>query len=70
MQCDTVADWLPLHATPSPECGLGVDGFKDWREGDVVEVYEVVTKRLSLEEASAAEQARITERREALGVEA
>ena len=36
------------------ECGVGVDGFGDWREGDIIEGYEVATKRRTLEEASAA----------------
>lgn len=50
------------------ECGMGVEGFKDWQEGDVIECYEVVVKKQSLEEASEVEQVKVMERREALGV--
>jgi translation initiation factor IF-2 len=35
------------------ECGVAVDGFKDWAEGDVIEAYDLVEKRLKLEEAHA-----------------
>jgi len=34
------------------ECGIGCD-FKDWKEGDVIEAFELVAKRTSLEEATA-----------------
>jgi translation initiation factor IF-2 len=27
------------------ECGIGVDKFKDWEEGDIIEAYEMVMKR-------------------------
>jgi translation initiation factor IF-2 len=35
------------------ECGLGVSGFSDWREGDLVNCYQLVTKARRLEEARA-----------------
>lgn len=35
------------------ECGVAVDGFKDWVQGDVIEAYDLVEKRLKLEEAHA-----------------
>lgn len=35
------------------ECGVGVEGFVDWREGDLIKAYEVVEQRRSLEQASA-----------------
>lgn len=35
------------------ECGVGVEGFRDWEEGDVIEAYEIVEKKLKLEEAHA-----------------
>ena len=34
------------------ECGVGLDGFNEWREGDKVEAFEVKVKNQSLEEAS------------------
>jgi len=52
------------------ECGMGVDGFKDWQEGDQVECYDLVTKKQSLEEASEVEQGKVGRRREELGVQA
>ncbi|MFQ3618689.1 MAG: translation initiation factor IF-2 [Cyanobacteriota bacterium] len=30
------------------ECGIGVDNFKDWQEGDIIEVYRLITKRRTL----------------------
>lgn len=30
------------------ECGIGVDRFNDWIEGDVIEAYQMVTKRRTL----------------------
>ena len=30
------------------ECGIGVDKFNDWVEGDIVEAYQMVTKRRTL----------------------
>lgn len=30
------------------ECGIGVDSFNDWKEGDIVETYRMVTKRRTL----------------------
>ncbi|EFN52432.1 hypothetical protein CHLNCDRAFT_58881 [Chlorella variabilis] len=36
------------------ECGLAVEGFKDWEAGDKIEAFEVVQKTLKLEEAKAA----------------
>lgn len=36
------------------ECGVAVEGFKDWEENDVIVAYELVEKRLKLEEAQAA----------------
>lgn len=35
------------------ECGIAIDGFKDWAEGDAIEAFELVEKRLKLEEAHA-----------------
>lgn len=36
------------------ECGVGVEGFRDWEAGDKIECFEIVTKSLKLEEAKAA----------------
>jgi translation initiation factor IF-2 len=30
------------------ECGIGVDNFKDWAIGDIIETYRLVTKRRTL----------------------
>ena len=30
------------------ECGIGLDDFKDWAEGDTIEAYKMVTKRRTL----------------------
>jgi translation initiation factor IF-2 len=30
------------------ECGVGVDKFHDWAEGDIIEAYQMVTKRRTL----------------------
>lgn len=30
------------------ECGIGVDNFNDWQEGDIIEAYKLVTKRRTL----------------------
>ena len=30
------------------ECGVGVDRFNDWKEGDIIEAYQMVSKRRTL----------------------
>jgi translation initiation factor IF-2 len=30
------------------ECGIGIDSFSDWNEGDIIEAYRMVTKRRTL----------------------
>ncbi|KAK7401680.1 hypothetical protein VNO78_13352 [Psophocarpus tetragonolobus] len=35
------------------ECGLGLDDFDDWEEGDIIEAFNTVQKKRTLEEASA-----------------
>ncbi|MBE9224680.1 translation initiation factor IF-2 [Phormidium sp. LEGE 05292] len=30
------------------ECGVGIDKFNDWQEGDIIEAYRMVTKRRTL----------------------
>lgn len=34
------------------ECGVGVAGFVEWKEGDKILAYDVQSKRQTLEEAS------------------
>lgn len=36
------------------ECGLGVEDFTSWQEGDVLDCFLVVSKSQRLEEAKAA----------------
>ena len=33
------------------ECGIGMDKFNDWQEGDIIEAYQMVTKRRTLSAA-------------------
>ena len=42
------------EVTSGVECGVGVEGFRDWQPEDVIEAYEMVEKKLKLEEAQAA----------------
>jgi len=37
-----------VDVTEGYECGIGVDGFKDFNEGDVIEVYEIKEVKRSL----------------------
>jgi translation initiation factor IF-2 len=30
------------------ECGIGLDKFNDWVEGDIIETYKMVSKRRTL----------------------
>lgn len=34
------------------ECGIGVDDFNEWEEGDYIETFNSIQKRRTLEEAS------------------
>jgi translation initiation factor IF-2 len=34
------------------ECGVGVDGYNDWQEGDIIFAFNKVAKRRTLEDAS------------------
>ncbi|XP_051152000.1 translation initiation factor IF-2, chloroplastic-like [Andrographis paniculata] len=43
------------------ECGIGVEGFNDWLEGDILEAFDTVQKRRTLEEASATMSAALKE---------
>lgn len=48
-------NWIfPFHQVGAGlECGIGVDDFDEWEEGDVVEAFNTVKKARTLEEASA-----------------
>ncbi|KAK7334950.1 hypothetical protein VNO80_26719 [Phaseolus coccineus] len=35
------------------ECGLGLEDFDDWEEGDIIEAFNTIEKKRTLEEASA-----------------
>ena len=35
------------------ECGLGLEDFDDWEEGDILEAFNTIEKKRTLEEASA-----------------
>ena len=46
--------FFPFHQVGAGlECGIGVDDFDEWEEGDVVEAFNTVKKARTLEEASA-----------------
>jgi translation initiation factor IF-2 len=30
------------------ECGVGIDKFNDWAEGDIIETFKMVSKRRTL----------------------
>ncbi|KAK7324406.1 hypothetical protein VNO77_27942 [Canavalia gladiata] len=47
------------------ECGLGLEDFDDWEEGDILEFFNTVQKKRTLEEASASMAAAV----EGVGVE-
>ncbi|KAJ7194774.1 hypothetical protein O6H91_Y514200 [Diphasiastrum complanatum] len=35
------------------ECGVGIDNFDEWQEGDIIEAFNMVAKKKTLEDASA-----------------
>ncbi|KAK6157487.1 hypothetical protein DH2020_011735 [Rehmannia glutinosa] len=43
------------------ECGVGIEEFSDWEEGDIIEAFNSVQKKRTLEEASASMSAAIEE---------
>jgi translation initiation factor IF-2 len=43
------------------ECGIGVNDFDDWEEGDVIEAFNTVKKQRTLEEASATVEAALVD---------
>jgi translation initiation factor IF-2 len=30
------------------ECGIGIDNFSDWKEGDIIDAFKMITKRRTL----------------------
>ena len=34
------------------ECGVGIENFNEWQEGDTIEAFNLVAKKRTLEEAS------------------
>ncbi|BAZ68766.1 MAG: translation initiation factor IF-2 [Pelatocladus maniniholoensis HA4357-MV3] len=40
------------EVNPGFECGVGVDKYSDWAEGDIIEAYQMVTKRRTLSAAA------------------
>ncbi|MFQ6648467.1 hypothetical protein Gotur_021703 [Gossypium turneri] len=47
------------------ECGMGVEDYDQWQEGDILEAFNTVQKKRTLEEASASMAAAL----EGVGVE-
>ncbi|TYG70949.1 hypothetical protein ES288_D05G355600v1 [Gossypium darwinii] len=47
------------------ECGMGVEDYDRWQEGDILEAFNIVQKKRTLEEASASMAAAL----EGVGVE-
>ena len=41
------------QANAGLECGMGMDDYDEWQEGDILEVFNTVQKKRTLEEASA-----------------
>ena len=50
--CQCQPSRLLSQVSTGLECGVGCDGFSDWKEGDAIEAFEVREKRRTLEEAS------------------
>lgn len=43
------------------ECGIGAEVYDDWEEGDIIEAFDTVEKKRTLEEASASMAAALEE---------
>ncbi|CAI5993162.1 unnamed protein product [Closterium sp. NIES-65] len=50
------------------ECGVGVEGFDEWQQGDSIEAFEVVQKARSLEDASKEVTKAVAEKTESMGI--
>ncbi|CAI5468824.1 unnamed protein product, partial [Closterium sp. Yama58-4] len=50
------------------ECGVGVEGFDEWQQGDSIEAFEVVQKARSLEDASKEVSKAVAEKTESMGI--
>ncbi len=44
--------WSAVQVGAGLECGVGVDGYNDWQEGDIIFAFNKVAKRRTLEDAS------------------
>lgn len=43
---------LSVQVNAGLECGIGLEDFDDWEEGDILEAFNTVQKKRTLEEAS------------------
>lgn len=43
----------PGQVSTGLECGIGAEDFDDWEEGDIIEAFNSVQRKRTLEEASA-----------------
>lgn len=43
----------PEQVNAGLECGIGLEDYDDWEEGDILEAFNTVQKKRTLEEASA-----------------
>lgn len=59
----------PFQVAAGLECGVGVDDYDEWQEGDVIEAFELVKKARSLEDASKNASKMIADRSTALGLD-
>ncbi|GJP58490.1 hypothetical protein CLOP_g350, partial [Closterium sp. NIES-67] len=50
------------------ECGVGLEGFDEWQQGDSIEAFEVVQKARSLEDASKEVTKAVAEKTESMGI--
>lgn len=48
--CETLGFFVQVNV--GLECGIGVDDFNEWEEGDYIETFNSIQKRRTLEEAS------------------
>lgn len=53
--------FIMFQVSAGLECGIGMDDYDDWIEGDIIEAFNAVQKRRTLEEASASMSAAIEE---------
>ncbi|MCH93852.1 translation initiation factor IF-2 chloroplastic-like [Trifolium medium] len=44
---------MSAHVNAGLECGIALEDYDDWEEGDILEAFNTIEKRRTLEEASA-----------------